>query len=246
MSLTSIEAPVPDQTTRDRVYELIVSEGPISAREMAQRLALTAAGVRRHLAALLETGQITTHFHPPADRAGRGRPAQRYVATPGASDAASEPYEDLAIDVLTFLDDEGGAEAVERYAQQRMRQLEQRYAPQVAAAGDDIERRTEVLATALSADGFAATARTVHAGGLLQLCQGRCPVRHVAAKFPQLCEAETQMFARVLGVHVQRLATISGGEHVCTTSVPTALVTTEERDNSQTTAATSGRPEGTR
>lgn len=56
----------------------------------------------------------------------------------------------------------------------------------------------------------------------VQLCQGHCPVQHVAAEFPQFCEAETEAFARLLGVHVQRLATLAGGGHACTTYVPNA------------------------
>jgi hypothetical protein len=45
-------------------------------------------------------------------------------------------------------------------------------------------------------------------------------VAHVAAEFPQLCEAETRAFQRLLGTHVQRLATIARGDAVCTTFVP--------------------------
>jgi hypothetical protein len=41
----------------------------------------------------------------------------------------------------------------------------------------------------------------------------------VAAEFPQLCEAETEAFARLLGTPVQRLATIAHGDGVCTTHV---------------------------
>jgi predicted ArsR family transcriptional regulator len=47
-------------------------------------------------------------------------------------------------------------------------------------------------------------------------------VLDVAAAYPQLCEAETRAFARLLGVHVQRLSTLTTGGHVCTTSVPTS------------------------
>ena len=47
-------------------------------------------------------------------------------------------------------------------------------------------------------------------------------MQHVAAEFPQLCEAETEVFSRLLGVHVQRLATLAHGDHVCTTYVPDA------------------------
>ena len=46
------------------------------------------------------------------------------------------------------------------------------------------------------------------------------PVAHVAEQFPELCEAETEVFARLLGTHVQRLATIAHGCGVCTTYVP--------------------------
>jgi predicted ArsR family transcriptional regulator len=53
-----------------------------------------------------------------------------------------------------------------------------------------------------------------------QVCQHHCPVQHVAEEFPQLCEAETQVFAELLGTHVQRLATIAHGDGVCTTFIP--------------------------
>ena len=45
-------------------------------------------------------------------------------------------------------------------------------------------------------------------------------VRDVAASNPALCEAETRMFSRVLGVHVQRLSTLAAGGHVCTSHIP--------------------------
>jgi predicted ArsR family transcriptional regulator len=45
-------------------------------------------------------------------------------------------------------------------------------------------------------------------------------VAHVAAEFPQLCEAETQVISRLVGTHVQRLATIAHGDGVCTTHIP--------------------------
>jgi predicted ArsR family transcriptional regulator len=59
-----------------------------------------------------------------------------------------------------------------------------------------------------------------------QICQHHCPVAHVAEEFPQLCEAETEVFAELLGSHVQRLATIAHGDGVCTTHLPRATQTT--------------------
>ncbi len=65
-----------------------------------------------------------------------------------------------------------------------------------------------------------------------QLCQQHCPVSHVAHEFPQLCEAETAAISRVLGRHVQRLATIAHGDGVCTTCLPAPREVT--RDMSST------------
>jgi predicted ArsR family transcriptional regulator len=86
------------------------------------------------------------------------------------------------------------------------------------------QARVQALAEALSADGYAATASgapegSAGAAGGVQLCQHHCPVAHVAAEFPQLCEAETEAFGRLLGTPVQRLATIAHGDGICTTHV---------------------------
>jgi predicted ArsR family transcriptional regulator len=66
-----------------------------------------------------------------------------------------------------------------------------------------------------------------------QVCQHHCPVAHVAAEFPQLCEAETEAFGRLLGTPVQRLATIAHGDGVCTTHV-TCTGTRARKDNGTT------------
>ena len=81
--------------------------------------------------------------------------------------------------------------------------------------------RAQALAVALTAEGYAATASAISGGG--QLCQHHCPVAHVAAEFPQLCEAETAVIGRLVGSHVQRLATIAHGDGICTTHLPGPL-----------------------
>jgi predicted ArsR family transcriptional regulator len=73
----------------------------------------------------------------------------------------------------------------------------------------------------LTEAGYAATTTQV-SGAIhgIELCQHHCPVSHVAEEFPELCEAEREAFAEVLGTHVQRLATIVNGDCACTTHVP--------------------------
>jgi predicted ArsR family transcriptional regulator len=87
-------------------------------------------------------------------------------------------------------------------------------------ASADPGAKVQALAEALSADGYAASATGAPAASTgEQLCQHHCPVAHVAAEFPQLCEAETEAFGRLLGTPVQRLATIARGDGICTTHV---------------------------
>lgn len=212
-----------DARTRDRVARAVLEHGPVTASELAVRLGVTAAAVRRHLERMLADGLVETHQGPSYGRRGRGRPARRFVLTDAGHAAMTTAYDDLATSALRFLAERQGRQAVEAFARARVAELEQRYAPRVAAAGEDVPSRADALAEALSTDGYAASTRPVGAGpgaGVTQLCQGHCPVQHVAAEFPELCEAETEAFSRLLGVHVQRLATLAHGEHVCTTHVP--------------------------
>ncbi len=137
----------------------------------------------------------------------------------------TQAYDDLAVSALRFLSEAGGPEAVAEFARRRTAELEERYRTAVHDAPES--ERAEALAVALTGDGYAASVRAAPVGD--QLCQHHCPVAHVAAEFPQLCEAETEVFARLLGRHVQRLATIAHGDGVCTTNIPAPAARTATR-----------------
>ena len=211
--------PPADTRTRDRVWRAVLAQGPVSASHLAERLGLTPAAVRRHLDALA-SDDLVTEWRVPVAHRGRGRPARRYVATDRGHSLASSEYDDLATSALKYLRATAGEGAVRAFAEERVGELERRYRPLLEAAGDDAEHRTQALAAALTTDGYAATVRGGAPMRGIQLCQGHCPVQHVAREFPELCEAETDAFSRLLGVHVQRLATLAHGDHVCTTHVP--------------------------
>ncbi|MGQ0465443.1 MAG: helix-turn-helix transcriptional regulator [Sporichthyaceae bacterium] len=207
---------VAEQGTRDRVARSILENGASTAAELAERLELTSAAVRRHLDALLADGTITEGRARPVK--GRGRPAKAFVLTDSGRDAFHQAYDDLAAGALKFIAEVAGQDAVTAFAERRVAELEARYRVAVESSAD----RTEALADALSADGYAASVRRAPGGHGEQVCQHHCPVAHVAEQFPQLCEAETAAFSRLLGTHVQRLATIAHGDGVCTTYVPLA------------------------
>ncbi|SEQ56448.1 helix-turn-helix transcriptional regulator [Microlunatus flavus] len=212
------EQPAPDHApTRQRVARSILEHGPSTAAELSERLGLTAAGVRRHLDGLAEQGLLTSREQRVYGARGRGRPARVFALTDAGRDSFGAGYDDLAVQALEFLARTAGPQAVDAFAEARFAALEEHFRRALDGA-DDAESPTQVLARTLSAEGYAASVRPAAAGE--QLCQHHCPVAHVAERFPQLCEAETEAFSRQLGVHVQRLATIAHGDGVCTTHVP--------------------------
>lgn len=205
-----------DEPTRERVVRSILEHGPSTAAALGERLSLTPAAVRRHLDHLLSYGSIEAR-EPRTKVRGRGRPAKVFALTETGRDHFDQQYDDLAVQALRFLAETGGEDAVRAFADRRAGFIEERFA-EVAAAHPELAP-AEVLARIFTDAGYAATAKALPVVGD-QLCQQHCPVSHVAHEFPQLCEAETEAISRVLGSHVQRLATIAHGDGVCTTCIP--------------------------
>ena len=227
-----------DQSTRQRVARSILDNGPSTAAALAERLDLTPAAVRRHLDHLVEEGAVEPREPRSLAARGRGRPAKLFALTEHGRDGFDQQYDDLAVDALRFLAETGGEEAVKAFAQRRVRFVEEQF-DEVMQQRPDLSP-AEVLAQVFTDEGYSATVRDLPMGE--QLCQQHCPVSHVAHEFPQLCEAETEAISRVLGRHVQRLATIAHGDGVCTTCIPDP----QKTQKSQTTTPTTTRERVTR
>jgi predicted ArsR family transcriptional regulator len=208
---------VHDGQTRRAIVQLLVESGSITAAEIGQRLGISAAGVRRHLDALIEAGDAQANAAAAWQQAGRGRPAKRYRLTAAGRAKLEHTYDDLASAAIRQLREIGGEEAVETFARRRIDAI----LAGVKQGPDDVESTAERVADALTKAGYAAT--TARVGGPvqgIQICQHHCPVSHVAEEFPELCKAEKDAMSEILGTHVQRLATIANGDCACTTHVP--------------------------
>ncbi len=227
----SVAVPEGDAPTRARVVQSILLAGPSTAADLARQLDLTPAAVRRHLDHLVEEGTVEAAEQKVYGTRGRGRPARVFSLTESGRDGLEHQYDDLAVDALRYLAEHHGEEAVVAFARHRVAFIETDYA-EVSAANPDLTP-AEALAQVLTNEGYAAGVRQIPIGD--QLCQQHCPVAHVAAEFPQLCEAETEAIGNVLGRHVQRLATIAHGDGVCTTCIPNTdlnhTLTTKDGDS---------------
>ncbi|MEN3319034.1 MAG: hypothetical protein V7643_2435 [Mycobacterium sp.] len=222
-----------DRHTRGAIVQLLLEAGPITAGEIGERLGISAAGVRRHLDALLDAGDAQSSAAAAWQHHGRGRPAKRYRLTAAGRAKLGHTYDDLAVAAMRQLREIGGEDAVRTFARRRIDSI----LAGVSDGPDDVESTADRVAAALTKAGYA-TSTTPVSGPIhgIQLCQHHCPVSHVAEEFPELCETEREAFAEILGTHVQRLATIVNGDCACTTHVPLTDTSTEKPTTLRRTA----------
>ena len=208
-----------DLKTRDLVARTILESGPSTAVALAKRLKLTPAGIRRHLDSLIEDGILEEREPHIRSAKLRGRPSKVFVLSDRGRENFEHSYDDLAVAALRYLEDQGGANLVNGFAKYRADEM-YRKAEGNSKKGSQLnfEDKAAALSKFLTDEGYAASTHKRGVG--IELCQHHCPIAHVAAVYPQLCEEETKAFSEILGTHVQRLATIAHGDGVCTTFIP--------------------------
>jgi predicted ArsR family transcriptional regulator len=205
---------IDDPRTRDAVARSILENGPSTAAALGERLGLTPAGIRRHLDLLVADGILEAREPRISSTRGRGRPSKVFVMTDSGREKFEHSYDDLAVAALKFMAAQSGEHLVTAFAKSRADDIERKGALAIAKKSEKLD----ALAGFLTEQGYAASVGPRAAGQ--ELCQHHCPIAHVASEFPQLCEAETEAFSKLLGTHVQRLATIAHGDGVCTTYIP--------------------------
>jgi predicted ArsR family transcriptional regulator len=209
----------PDKT-RDQIARTILENGPATAVVLAKKLAITPAGIRRHLDSLISEGVLTARDPYQANERGRGRPSKVFVMTDAGREKFEHSYDDLAVAALKFMSSKNGEHLVNEFAMSRAEELTRKGAS-IKSSNKSTLEKTKLLAKLLTKEGYSATTDKLGNGD--EICQHHCPIAHVASEFPQLCEAETKAFSEILGTHVQRLATIAHGDGVCTTFIPTSV-----------------------
>jgi predicted ArsR family transcriptional regulator len=213
------QQPGEDIRTRDAIARSILENGPSTASTLSKRLALTPAGIRRHLDLLVADGILEARDPRVGSTRGRGRPSKVFLMTDEGRSQFEHTYDDLAVAALKFMAAQSGDHLVTAFAESRAEDIERKATPYLAKR----TKKIDALASFLTEQGYAASVEKRGSGE--EICQHHCPIAHVAAQYPQLCEAETQAFSRLLGTHVQRLATIAHGDGVCTTYIPQLTTT---------------------
>lgn len=216
-----------DGETRAAVMRLLLTHGPATAAQLAAQLSVTGTAIRRHLDILVQEDAVTTRRQPQAAPRERGRPARVYMLTDVGRQHFPHEYDDLAADMIDYLVQTQGEEALTDFARHRAETIVATVRPQLDAA-TSVAERMRILADALQDSGYVPSLRSVGQGA--QLSQHHCPISHVAARYPQFCEQELHVFSQVLQTHAQRVATIARGDSFCTTFVPDAHTSNDDNN----------------
>lgn len=198
---------------RGRVLELLKKHGPQTVAQLADRLGLTAMGVRQHLATLVEDGLVSDE---PKPAEGRGRPASVWSLTDEGSRRFPESYSDLALELVAGVRTAFGDDGMEQLVKARLEAQVKSYREVLKGKGTELKKRVAALARQRSREGYMAESKAQRDGSVL-LIENNCPICAVARVCQGLCGAELELFQRSLGrgVRVERTEHILDGKRRC-------------------------------
>src|ERR1700742_4348832 len=149
--------PEVDRHTRGAIVQLLLEDGPITAGEIGDRLGISAAGVRRHLDALMDVGDAQSSAAAAWQHHGRGRPAKRYRLTPEGRAKLEHTYDDLAVAAMRQLREIGGDDAIRTFARRRIDAI----LSGVSDGPSDVAAKADRVASALTEAGYATSTTPV-------------------------------------------------------------------------------------
>ena len=202
---------MPTAATQPKARHLILNEikraGGLTVRQLASLIGITTVAIRKQLAILEQEGLVRAR----QVKIPRGRPASTYELTARARDLFPQTYNQVLNDLLQDLRDLDGDEKVKLLLDKRNERLLERYGRRIA--DKSLVEKVRELANARDEDGYMATFEIVD--GRLVLTEHNCPIFEMAARLPQTCSCEHDLFQELLQTEVVREATMTDGASCC-------------------------------
>jgi predicted ArsR family transcriptional regulator len=189
--------------TTDKIIQLLKMRGPMTAKVLAAELELTTMGVRQHLQALEECGDLDIE-----DRAeGRGRPARYWALTAQSASHFADRHEELTVQIIDSVKTLFGDGGLEQLIAHREQASLNSY--QNAMQGEtEIAARLAILARLRSDEGYMATWE--QEDGVYWLMENHCPICAAASSCMNFCRSELKQFQTLFA----GIAQVSREEHI--------------------------------
>lgn len=189
--------------THDKILHMLKSQGALTAKTIANELKLTTMGVRQHMQALEESGDVDFKD----EKAARGRPTRYWSLTEKSNSLFDDRHDELTVQLLDSVIAIFGDDGLEKLISHRESTALLNY--RVALADKySVEEKLQALAKARSDEGYMATVE--QEGDIYWLLENHCPICAAASKCQNFCRSELQIFQTLM----QEVATISREEHI--------------------------------
>jgi len=189
--------------THDKIIELLKTQGPLTAKVLAQELALTTMGIRQHMLALEESGDVDFEDV----KASRGRPTRYWSLTKQSNEHFADRHDELTVQLIDSVIAVFGEDGLEKLIEDREASSMRAY--RLALADQfGVEAKLSMLATLRNNEGYMAT--IVKEENAFWLLENHCPICAAATKCQNFCRSELQLFQHLLS----DVAQVTREEHI--------------------------------
>lgn len=189
--------------TTEKIIQLLKLHGPLTAKTLAEELALTTMGVRQHLQTLEEAGDVDID-----DRVeGRGRPTRYWGLTVQSRTHFADRHDELTVQLIDSVRVIFGEQGLDKLIGYREQAALAQYSAAMAE-WDDIASRLAALAQLRSSEGYMATMEEID--GVYWLLENHCPICAAATQCLNFCRSELQLFQQLFA----DIAVVSREEHI--------------------------------
>ncbi len=187
------------------LLKTLKQQGPLSAKALAESLAMTTMGARQHLAHLADLGFVDqTEERPQA----RGRPVRCWQLTRAGHDTFGDRHNQLMVDIIASVRDTFGEEGLDKLIDQRSAETQAHYQKQLDTC-KSVPQKLKKLAELRSAEGYMATVEAEGKKAWL-LIENHCPICDAAKACQNFCRSELEIFQKLF----KGLAEVSREDHI--------------------------------
>ena len=199
------------QNTRSEILKLIQLGSHTTVSELATKLEMAPATVRRHLDILQHEGMLDFE----EKREGAGRPEHVFQLTPKGFETGPREYDVLLVDMINEVSDLTPEQLSGKSGSQIITQVLESMADRVSnvAIADDtrppIVKLTELL------ENRRYDPKVVTENGSIKIQLNNCPYRSAAVKNPVICSFDSRLISNVMGTESLRSERVRDGYSCC-------------------------------
>jgi DeoR family transcriptional regulator, suf operon transcriptional repressor len=182
---------------------------PLTARELAERFAVTPNAMRRHLETL-EAAGVVRHTR---EARGVGGPVHAFTLSGSGEALFPRSYANILLETLESIAAEHGRDGVSDFFRRKWTALATEAAPALSQL--PLDERVQLVSELWTSLGYMAEADVEEGTGLPVLRKHNCAIRAVAERYPEVCATEAEFIAELIGEPVERRQHILAGCNTC-------------------------------